>query len=452
MTLCPSHRLLRALATIAALAVAGFGTAHAHPLGQNAFNREAAIVVAPDQVHLDYLLDLAEIPTLEAGSEADTDGNGEIADGEWATYAERWAKDVPGKIVVEVGGQPLPLELESQSWALSPGQSGLTTLRLLAKMKAPLALTDAAVALAYRDGNPERLGWREVSISAAAGVRIVSSDVPAISRTKSMTDFTPRAEGPPAITSATAQVALAAADAPAAEPPVVLEIGARSGAAQPEQTRQSPTVWSFFKLGVHHIAIGWDHLIFLLGLVLLSGNLKQLAFTVTAFTVAHSITLGLASQGLVTPPPNWVEALIAATIAYVGIVALRTRRAKHGPVLAFGFGLIHGFGFAGALAESVGADSKLNLIGLLSFNVGIEFFQLLLVCAVVPVLAALARRPWYPRVHLALGSFVFLAGAFWFLERTLRNDLLTEIGFALTLAALVGVLLLSKRKAALEQA
>jgi len=409
--------------------------AQAHPLGQNAFNREAAIIVAADRVKLDYLLDLAEIPTLAAGAESDSDHNGQISDAEWAAHAARWAQTLPDVLKLDAGGQPLALTLDGQQWALAPGESGLSQLRLLAHLSAPLQLSEMPLALRYRDGNPERLGWREVSISAASGVRIASSDVPALSRTRSMSDFTPRPEGPPALISASAEVLLAAAGDAATATPVQLDVSARAGSAAPIETAQNLGPLAFFKLGVHHIAIGWDHLVFLLGLVLLSANLKKLAWTVTAFTVAHSVTLGLASQGLVQPPGDWVEALIAATIAWVGLVALRSRTASHGPLLAFGFGLIHGFGFAGALGETLGADRELTLIGLLSFNLGIECFQLLLVAAVAPTLAWLATRPAFRHLHAALAASVLLAGAWWFFDRTLGGVWLSTLAAAAVLGA-----------------
>lgn len=441
------RRVLRTAGVAALLAVTA---AQAHPLGQNAFNREAAIVVAPDRVKLDYLLDLAEIPTLAAGAESDTDRNGQISDTEWAAHAAQWAQQLPALLKLEAGDQPLSLTLDGQQWAVAPGESGLSQLRLLAHLSAPLPLRDAPLTLRYRDGNPERLGWREVSISAEAGVRIASSNVPAISRTRSMSDFTLRAEGPPAVVSASAEVLLATAGDTATATPVHLDVDARAGSAAPAATAQSLGPLAFFKLGVHHIAIGWDHLVFLLGLVLLSANLRKLTWTVTAFTIAHSVTLGLASQGLVTPPGNWVEALIAATIAWVGLVALRSRTASHGPLLAFGFGLIHGFGFAGALGDTLGADRELTLIGLLSFNLGIECFQLLLVAAVAPTLAWLATRPAFRHLHAALAAAVLMAGAWWFFDRTVGGVWLSTLAAAAVLGA--ALLVIRRRPASATNA
>lgn len=404
--------------------------AFAHPLGQNAFNREAAIVVAADQVQVHYLLDLAEIPTLAIFEEADVDHDGSVSDTEWSGYTDRWAKTLPASLEMKLAGQPLPLTLGKQTWTLAPGQSGLNTLRLQAELSAPIALTEKNAALDYRDlTRADRLGWKEVWITAGRGAQVVSADVPQVDRSKALTDFSPRAEGAPALLGAHAEIALAAPGAAHDEAPPQassavtspdLQANAKVGSAQPLSTVQGSPIWAFFKLGIHHIATGWDHLMFLLGLVLLSsGNMKRLIKTVTAFTISHSITLALAAKGLVQPPGPWVEALIAATIAYVGIIALLRRRNSHGAWLAFGFGFVHGFGFAGALAESLGSGNDLRLSGLISFNMGIEAFQVSLVCAVMPLLALAARRRWYGSLHLALASTVFLAGTTWFLLRTI---------------------------------
>lgn len=426
----------------------------AHPLGQNAYNREAAILVEADGVSVDYLLDLAEVPTLAVGEEADSDRDGKISDAEWTGYAARWAGALPEQLVLDIDGKPTALTLRSQSWRISPGQSGLSTLRLLARLHAPLSLTaQNSVRLDYHDQTRvNRLGWKEIWITAANGARIAATDVPREDRSKTLTDFTPRAEGPPALLDAHAEIAYAAAGTidkqanaealAAAE----IQIAARAGAAKPVSTDETSPIWSFFKLGMHHIATGWDHLMFLLGLVLLSSNLRRLTFTVTAFTVAHSVTLGLAAFGYVHPPGNWVEALIAATIAYVGLVALSGRKNNHGPLLAFSFGLIHGFGFAGALSESLGASNSLRLTGLVSFNLGIEAFQLSLVCLIVPVLQALRRTSIDNAVHTLLASFVFVAGAVWFLLRTVGKSLPAEVGIAAVVLAVVAFLVVSARR------
>ena len=133
----------------------------------------------------------------------------------------------------------------------------------------------------------------------------------------------------------------------------------------------------FVPAGVHHILIGPDHLLFLVGLLLLGGTMKQLLLVVTAFTMAHSITLSLAALGMVIPPANAIEPAIALSIVYVGADNLlvsaggRDTRAW----IAFAFGLIHGFGFANVLREM---DLPGRALGwtLFAFNVGVEIGQL----------------------------------------------------------------------------
>lgn len=416
------HRLVVALLTLLLAAAA-----QAHPLGQNAWNREAAIVVAPDHLRIDYLLDLAEIPTLAAGDDADRDDDGQISETEWAAHAERWAAALPTRLSLGVDGAAVALTVERSAWALAPGESGLNQLRLLARLRAPFAAGTAESSLRFNDASPPRLGWREVSVSAEAGITIIASDAPAESLTASMTDFSPRPDGPPAVDGAEARVRLATVGDASNAPPVSLEVGAKSGALRPTRSAQQLGFAAFFQLVVHHIAIGWDHLVFLLGLVLLSGSLSRLAWTVTAFTVAHSLTLLLAARGLVTPPGEWVEPLIAASIAWVGYLALKSSSARHGPWLAFGFGLIHGFGFAGALGETLGDGSTPTLVALLGFNLGIECFQLLLVVAVAPLLRWLARQAGGGWVQPALAGTVLLAGGWWFFDRTLGGDWLQSL-------------------------
>jgi hypothetical protein len=181
---------------------------------------------------------------------------------------------------------------------------------------------------------------------------------------------------------------------------------------------------TFVPAGIHHIAIGPDHILFVLGLLLLGGGVARLLKIVTSFTVAHSITLALASLGLVRLPSRLVEPLIALSIVFVAVETLRARagagaRDRRAP-LAFGFGLIHGFGFASVLAE-FGLPREALGWSLAGFNGGVEIGQAVIVIAVAPPLAWLARRA--PAAHarlvrvLALG--IAAAGGFWFVQRLL---------------------------------
>jgi hydrogenase/urease accessory protein HupE len=175
----------------------------------------------------------------------------------------------------------------------------------------------------------------------------------------------------------------------------------------------------FLPAGVHHILIGPDHLLFLVGLLLLGGTIRRLTVIVTAFTIAHSITLSLAALNIVTPPARIIEPAIALSIVYVGADNLLIRGGRDvRPWIAFAFGFIHGFGFANVLREM---DLPTRALGwtLFSFNLGVEIGQLLVVAAVASALAALRSRSETASRQLALvGSVVVMAaGAFWFIQR-----------------------------------
>ena len=175
----------------------------------------------------------------------------------------------------------------------------------------------------------------------------------------------------------------------------------------------------FVPAGVHHILIGPDHLLFLVGLLLLGGSIRRLAVIVTAFTIAHSITLSLAALNIVTPPARLIEPAIALSIVYVGADNLLIRDGRDVRAwIAFAFGFIHGFGFANVLREM---DLPARALGwsLFSFNVGVEIGQLLVVAAVASALAALRSRSEAASRQLAVaGSVVVMAaGAFWFIQR-----------------------------------
>jgi hydrogenase/urease accessory protein HupE len=186
-------------------------------------------------------------------------------------------------------------------------------------------------------------------------------------------------------------------------------------------TRQGAfaVVRKFLPSGVHHILIGPDHLLFLVGLLLIGGSIRQLAIVVTSFTVAHSITLSLAALNLVMPPARIIEPAIALSIVYVGADNLLVRGGRDVRAwIAFTFGFIHGFGFANVLREM---DLPARALGwsLFSFNVGVEIGQLLVVAVVASALAALRSRSEAAGRQLAFaGSIVVIAaGTFWFIQR-----------------------------------
>jgi HupE / UreJ protein len=183
-----------------------------------------------------------------------------------------------------------------------------------------------------------------------------------------------------------------------------------------------PTTARYVALGIEHILTGWDHLAFLVGLLLAGGGLRALVRTVTSFTVGHAITLTLATAGAVSPPSSLVEPLIAASVVAVAVDNLRPLRRGtaglgRGWPLALAFGLVHGFGFAGALAE-LGLPRAGLATALASFNLGVELGQAAVVGLVFPALALLRRSPLFERRFLpAASTLVGGAGLVWLAQR-----------------------------------
>lgn len=443
--------------------------ANAHPLGNNTINREAGLQLSQTAITLDYRVDIAEIPTLLATTDADTDGDGTTSKTEWAGYARTYAGHIRQGVMLHADGAPLALRLDTARASLVPGAAGLSTLLISARLSAPLR-AQTGLKLTYQDArDPEQPGWKEVYFHAASGLAVRASDVPDASQSQHLSAY-PAGEVPNVLAAsiemdvisprqhpAPNRASPTLSEAPSAGLPVVAAIkpappitplrvaapvSSPSIALPPplSQTLTAPSpaaprtlpAWSFFRLGVHHIAIGWDHLMFLLGLILAPFSVRgprtphdapprtrRLIGIVTAFTLAHSLTLGLAASGLVTLPGDWVEAAIALTIAYVGLMNLLGHN-RHSTLLAFAFGLVHGFGFAGALAASLGSlrtQGEDWLLNLAAFNLGIEAFQLLLVILLVPMLGWIARQTRPGRVFNTLSFIVMSAGLGWFFSR-----------------------------------
>jgi hypothetical protein len=186
-------------------------------------------------------------------------------------------------------------------------------------------------------------------------------------------------------------------------------------------TRQGvfAVIRKFIPAGIHHILIGPDHLLFLVGLLLLGGSIRRLAMVVTSFTIAHSITLSLAALNIITPPARIIEPAIALSIVFVGADNLLAQGGRDVRAwIAFGFGFIHGFGFANVLREM---ELPARALGwsLFSFNFGVEIGQLLVVVLVASAFAALRARSAWARTQLVYaGSIVVIAaGSFWFVQR-----------------------------------
>lgn len=179
----------------------------------------------------------------------------------------------------------------------------------------------------------------------------------------------------------------------------------------------------FLKLGVEHIWTGYDHLLFLLALLVVCRGVRSMLAIVTCFTLAHSLTLAAGTLDCFILPSRWVEPLIAASIVFVGAENLIRRGAepKGRWALTFGFGLIHGFGFASVLRDlGVGAGSGGVILPLLSFNLGVELGQVAIALATLPILWKLRSNGAFLRFGVpALSSLTVAAGLFWLLQRTL---------------------------------
>ncbi len=170
----------------------------------------------------------------------------------------------------------------------------------------------------------------------------------------------------------------------------------------------------------HIIPLGLDHILFVLGLFFFATQLRPLLFQITAFTVAHTITLALAATGVVSIPASIVEPMIAATIVFVGIEnTLGWGSTRGRTTLVFAFGLLHGLGFASVLGD-YGIASDRFVVALIGFNIGVEFGQIAVVAIAFALVGWFMSKPWYRKAIAIPASLVIAAiGAYWVIERTL---------------------------------
>jgi hydrogenase/urease accessory protein HupE len=184
-------------------------------------------------------------------------------------------------------------------------------------------------------------------------------------------------------------------------------------------TQSSGSGWQTFLrfvwLGIQHIATGYDHLSFLLGLLIATATMRSLVKVITSFTVAHSITLALATFNIVVLPSRFTESMIALSILYVAVENLLRKKTMDRWKLTFLFGLVHGFGFSNVLREM--QLPRVNLaVSLFSFNLGVEIGQVVFVVLLFPAIEDLIRSGWTrlrPGISIAIG----LLAAYWFIQR-----------------------------------
>ena len=203
---------------------------------------------------------------------------------------------------------------------------------------------------------------------------------------------------------------------PGEEPPPF-----KPGVFPENQTESVPAAWQYLLLGYEHILpLGLDHILFVVGLFLLSPKLRPLLWQTGAFTVAHSVTLALSMLDVVQLSPHIVEPLIAASIAYVAVENLLTDKLHPWrTVVVFCFGLLHGMGFAGALRE-VGLPNGSIVAPLLLFNLGVEFGQLSVVLIAFLLVGWFRRATWYRKVVVVPTSVaIALVGAYWCVQRVM---------------------------------
>lgn len=356
---------MRALCVLALLVVGLLGGAYAH------WADLAAAEIAVGESEVEVVL---TFPTGLVG-EMDTDRDGRLSAGEVGRNREALTRFFERNITLESAGERGRLEV-------APAQAA----RPLANLS-PGAKTHSTLRLTYRWGRPVEALRIEYGLFLP-GVS-TSSCVATILQGGEVQDVVFRPDHR------------------------VFRLG--GGADAVPQTFQS-----FLKLGLEHILTGYDHLLFVLSLLMLGGGLAYLLKVVTAFTAAHSITLSLAALGLVSLPPRLVESGIALTIAYVAAENLfrkdlsaltRTRWA-----LTFAFGLVHGLGFAGVL-EEIGLPRQNLALSLLGFNLGVELGQLAVVLPAFLLLQALRRWRWEAGLRRAVSAGAVAAGLAWFVQR-----------------------------------
>ena len=204
---------------------------------------------------------------------------------------------------------------------------------------------------------------------------------------------------------------------------IVLDVSTPEHLVQPASGRSwrdaiapEGSVRAMLLLGIEHILTGYDHLLFLGCLLVPGGGWRSRVAIVSAFTVAHSLTLVLAAMRVVTPPPQFVEPAIALSIGYVAVENLVADRQSRRWPTAFGFGLIHGFGFAGML-DVLDLPLSQWLAAVAAFNLGVEIGQLAVVAVAVPLIVIVARSPWHRRVVQCTSVFVLGLAVVWIVER-----------------------------------
>ena len=175
-------------------------------------------------------------------------------------------------------------------------------------------------------------------------------------------------------------------------------------------------IFTFLVLGIKHILTGYDHITFLVALIVIGLSTRESLKVITAFTVAHSITLLLAAMQIINLNSRFVESVIALSICYVAVENLFAKQVNYRWLVTFVFGLVHGFGFASVLQEFVKGKSNL-VLSVVSFNVGVEMGQLMIFIVLVPLLYLIRKKFTIRRVTAVASVAIFILGFIWFIDR-----------------------------------
>ncbi|MEZ4315336.1 MAG: HupE/UreJ family protein [Polyangiaceae bacterium] len=365
MTTAPLPSRARAAlapAAFAAVLMTLAGTAIAHEVGLSRGTYSAA----GDHLTAELVLSRKETASVVPGLDADADGK--LSPAELTAASASLKTSLVDRIHVTSAGSPCPGALDEATLSEEDG------LSVRATYTCPAPVASATIDLALLDDLA--FGHRHIA-RTAAGTHVTEAVMSRSHRTLEVVASSPG--GPP--------------------PPPKHDYLAMLG------------------LGVEHILTGYDHLVFLLGLVLVGGRWRSLLWVVTAFTLAHSITLAMAALGVWAPRPSIIEPAIALSIAYVGVENFFVKDAEKRWRITFPFGLIHGFGFAGALQEVALPKADVPA-ALFLFNAGVELGQVAVLAVVLPVLALARKRPWFEKRGVQVGSaLIVVAGLAWFFTR-----------------------------------
>ncbi len=187
-----------------------------------------------------------------------------------------------------------------------------------------------------------------------------------------------------------------------------------------ENITKTEAISSYIAIGFQHILpLGFDHILFIISLVLLNNSKKQLLWQSAAFTIGHCITLALVSLNFITISPNIVEPIIAATIVFTALSVLKKQELNSIKIfIVLLFGLIHGLGFAGALAE-IGLPANQFILSLISFNLGLELGQITIILISIFLIKLAEMKLHWPlrTISIPISIFIMAIGVFWFFER-----------------------------------